>query len=270
MTRPPRRGASARPHHTHRPIHPRRVLLVGALVLALIGLALWRAGDAEPPAAAYRGVVLGDSVPSGFGCACTPFADEAITQRAAQLHRPVALDNLAGDGYTTDDVLAQLADIDVQDALRQADAVVLTIGANDLDEGLVGNQECVVGDDKRCAADEVTQLRGNTGRILASITRLVPRGAHVVVTDYWSVFKDGAAADAESPGYASGAAAATRAVSDALRAEATRAGVDFVAVGPAFHGPGRDTTALLQAHGDHPNAAGHHALAALVLPALGD
>ena len=64
------------------------------------------------------------------------------------------------------------------------------------------------------------------------------------------------------------AAEATRCANEALRAAAARSGATFVPTEAAFHGDGgeRDPSGLLAPAGDHPNAAGDAAIAALIPP----
>jgi lysophospholipase L1-like esterase len=84
------------------------------------------------------------------------------------------------------------------------------------------------------------------------------------------VVKDGAVGLAEygAAGLAS-AEAATRYCNRALREAAQRSGARYVPTTPVFKGTDRDQdpTNLLAADGDHPNAAGHQAIAGAIYAA---
>jgi len=91
----------------------------------------------------------------------------------------------------------------------------------------------------------------------------------VVVLGYWNVVLDGRVGATEyGPDEARAAADATTRVNDALRDAAAATGATYVPTLAAFHGDDGtlDPTRLLAADGDHPNAAGHAAIAALIPP----
>jgi acyl-CoA thioesterase-1 len=86
----------------------------------------------------------------------------------------------------------------------------------------------------------------------------------VLVLGYWNVVKDGAV------GLASYGASGLRSAEDAtqycnlaLRLAAQQSGARYVSTTPAFKGADhtQDPTYLLAPDGDHPNAAGHQAIA---------
>lgn len=192
-------------------------------------------------------VALGDSVPAGTGCACDPFPDlYARSQHSLDV-------NLAEPGYTAPDVLAQLpADRSV---LASAAEVLLMVGANDLAEAFTD------GDPYPPAAANVQRA------VVAVIESLRP--VPVIVLGYWNVVQDGQVGAAHyGPDGVRSAAAATISANDALRAAAAQTGATYVPTIAAFHGPDGtgDPTNLLAPDGDHPNAAGQAAIAALIPP----
>ncbi len=220
-----------------------------APLLALLLLA----GCAHPagPAAPLRTVVaLGDSVPAGSACGCDPFPDlYARAQHAVDV-------NLAEPGYTSADVLAQLpADRDV---LASASEVLLMVGANDLAGAFDADDPY---------APAAAAVRADVAATVTAIERIHP--VPVIVFGYWNVVLDGrVGTEHYGPDGVRAAAEATRYANNALRAAARQTGVRYVPTEAAFHGDdgGRDPTGLLAPDGDHPNAAGHAAIAALIPP----
>ncbi|GAA0463988.1 hypothetical protein Ade02nite_30850 [Paractinoplanes deccanensis] len=195
-------------------------------------------------------VTLGDSVPAGAACACRPFPQ---LYAAAQHARNV---NLARSGATAADVLSQVDG--ERPVLTSATEVIIMIGANDM-----------AGDFRQPAryATVAAGVRDDVASTVAAIERI--HRVRVVLLGYWNVVLDGQVAEKQ---YGTAAVrdsvAATAAVNDALRAAAQRTGAVYVPTGAAFHGPDgtRDPTGLLAADGDHPNAAGQAAIAALIPP----
>jgi acyl-CoA thioesterase-1 len=167
--------------------------------------------------------------------------------------------NLAESGYTAADVLAQVpADSAV---LSGAAEVLLMVGANDLAEAF---------DDDHPYAPAAATVRIDVAATITAIERV--RRVPVIVLGYWNVVLDGQVGAARyGPSQVRAAAEATRYANDALQAAARQAGARFVPTEQAFHLPdgGRDPTALLAPDGDHPDAAGHAAIAALLPPLPG-
>lgn len=220
--------------------------LVPLLVLSLL------AGCAQPasPAARPTVVTLGDSVPAGSACGCDPFPSRyAQSQHATDV-------NLAEPGYTSADVLAQVpADRDV---LASAAEVLIMVGANDLAAAFETNDPY---------PPAAATVRADVAAAVTAVDRIRP--IPVIVLGYWNVVLDGrVAAQRYDPDEVRESAEATRYANDALRAAAQQTGATFVPTAAAFHGDdgGRDPTGLLAPDGDHPNAAGHAAIAALIPP----
>ncbi|MCO8275989.1 SGNH/GDSL hydrolase family protein [Actinoplanes sp. TRM 88003] len=220
-------------------------------LLAVAAVLVSSACATSPAPAEPRSVVtLGDSVAAGAACGCDPFpALYARAQHATDV-------DLAQDGATAADVRAGLNGM--RDELSSAAEVVIMIGANDM-AGVFGQP-----------ARYATVADGVEADVAATVTTI--RRGHripVVVLGYWNVVQDGqVAAEAYGADGVRDAGHATALVNQALRTAAERTGATFVPTEPAFHGDdgGRDPTGLLAPDGDHPNAAGQAAIAALIPP----
>ena len=198
-------------------------------------------------------VTLGDSVPAGTACDCDPFP----TLYAREVH--AVSDNLAVPGYTSSDVLAQIPG--VRSRLAKADEVVLMIGANDLAAAF---------DNGTSYSDAAGEMQQNVITSIKEIDTI--RRTTVLVLGYWNVVEDGkVAADAYGPDGVQKSVSATDYANDALRAAAQQTDAEYISTDAAFHGADgtEDPTGLLASDGDHPDAAGHAAIAAL-LPPLSD
>jgi lysophospholipase L1-like esterase len=78
-------------------------------------------------------VALGDSVPRGTGCDCTPYPPLTADGLMETSGQAVTAANDAVGGYTTEDVLRRLgSNSDVIDRVRAADVVEIEVGANDV------------------------------------------------------------------------------------------------------------------------------------------
>ncbi|MEU8240948.1 SGNH/GDSL hydrolase family protein [Actinoplanes missouriensis] len=214
---------------------------------ALLALSLAGCGAADAPRTV---VTLGDSVPAGTACSCSPFpALYARSQHATDV-------NLAVPGMTAADVLSAVPA--ERHALSTASEVVIMAGANDI-AGVVGQPSAY--------APAANGVRDDVVSTVTAIERI--HRVRVVVLGYWNVVEDGqVGAAAYGPDGVRDAARATEVLNTALREAAARTGALFVPTVAAFHGPSgdRDPTGLLAADGDHPDAAGHAVIAALLPP----
>jgi len=226
----------------------------GLLIAALAACGTLPSAAAAPRFAGSTGepvvVTLGDSVPAGSACDCDPFP---VTYARA-IH--AVSDNLAVPGYTSSDVLAQIPG--VRSRLAEADEVVLMIGANDLAAAF---------DADTSLADAATTMQENVVASIQAIDAI--RQTTVLVLGYWNVVQDGQVA--QSSYGAEGvkrSVTATQYANDSLREAAAETHATYISTDAAFHGPdgNQDPTNLLAADGDHPNAAGHAAIAALLPP----
>ncbi|WP_255657335.1 SGNH/GDSL hydrolase family protein [Actinoplanes sp. L3-i22] len=232
-------------------------MLLRRLVRLLMVLCLGGCHAAALPAAPLV-VTLGDSVPAGTACGCTPFPD-----RYARMRSPEARSlNFAQPGFTADDVREGILDSEVVDGLREASVVLVMVGANDM--------AAVFGQDRDYPA-AAERVRATVTTIVGGIRQAHGSPVRILVLGYWNVVKDGAVGRAEyGPDGVRSAAAATRAGNAALQAAAAATGASYLATDVLFKGADRagDPTGLLAADGDHPNAAGHEAIAEAVLASI--
>jgi lysophospholipase L1-like esterase len=215
-----------------------------------------------------RSVVgLGDSVPAGSACDCTDFVRLVAAAVARAQGSGATATNLAVGGETSSTLLARLADPATQRAVRDADLVLVTVGANDFDSNEVADPACTDPTSPACYRDDLAALDSTMRRVLDQVGRLTD--AQVVVTGYWNVFLDGRVGRAQGSGYVRNGDALTKAVNSGLRAVAGQRGATYVDVYRPLKGDGdRDDTALLAADGDHPDAQGHLIIARSISAAL--
>jgi lysophospholipase L1-like esterase len=198
---------------------------------------------------------LGDSVPAGTACNCTPYPQLTAADIAHVAGHPVSTLDDAVPGDQSGDVLTQLEqDADVVSHVEYSQAVTVEVGANDV----AYSSAC--GTNASCYEQKIPQVRSNLDAIVEHIRQLTDgRSVTVVLLDYWSVWLGGTYAEEQGPAYVSAAEQVTSRVSDAIRSVATATHSYFVDLQTAFHGRNReyDETHLLAPDGDHPNAAGH-------------
>ncbi|HET7800557.1 MAG TPA: SGNH/GDSL hydrolase family protein [Humibacillus xanthopallidus] len=218
------------------------------------------------PTGPWSIVALGDSVPAGNACGCTPYPELTGQDLAASPDRKVTVTNDAVSGYTTTDVLAQLqTDATVSDKVRSADIVEIEIGAND-----VGYSDSC-GDAVSCYAPTVPEVEKNLGAIVSLVRQLtVGHQALIVLLDYWSVWLGGQYAAAQGEAYVASAAEVTDQVNTVIASTADRTGSAYVDLRAAFKGPdyGYDETHYLAPDGDHPNATGHQQIASATVAVI--
>jgi acyl-CoA thioesterase I len=202
---------------------------------------------------------LGDSVPFGTACNCTPYPQLAAAQVARITGHKVTGSNDAVAGFVSSDVLHQLRASPMATAnVANADAVMIEIGANDI----AFSSAC--GTNVSCYEAKLPQVVKNVTAIVARVRQLTA-GHHVtiVLLDYWNVWLGGQVAQARGPAYVHAADAVTDAFSDAMQSIARSTGSLYVDLRAIFRGPDhdRDETSLLAGDGDHPDAAGQQRIA---------
>ena len=242
----------------------RSLLLPLLLVTALFAAACTSASGATVVPGATPGpratpgtpsvVTLGDSVAAGAECDCDPFpALYAKDQHAVDV-------NLAESGATASDVRDELPGN--SGALAKAAEVLIMIGANDV-AGTI--------DDPATYPAAATSVQNDVTATIAGIEK--SHSVPVIVLGYWNVVLDGQVGqETYGPDGVKAAAQATAMINNALQvAASTNAEAEYVSTEPAFHGDdgSHDPTDLLAADGDHPNAAGQAAIAALLPPLPG-
>jgi lysophospholipase L1-like esterase len=215
------------------------------------------------PGRPWMVLALGDSVPAGSGCACTPFPALYAADIGAVTGEPTVSVNLGRPGLTSGQLLGQLASGgEASTDLAQAAVVTITIGANDFQYR--PSQQCP---GLSCYAGQLHALARNVAGVLQRVARARPLRATVVrVTGYWEIWEDGKVGAEKGGDYMRVNDALTTAVNTALAQAAAAAAVGYVDLRAAFHrSPSADgDTELLAADGDHPNAAGHRMIADLL------
>ena len=204
-------------------------------------------------------VALGDSVPRGTNCDCTPYPPLSADGLMADSGQAVAATNDSVAGYTTSNVLHQLeSDTAVIDHVRSADAVEIEVGANDVAYG----QAC--GTSVDCYSPKIAPMEKNLASIVARVHDLTSgHKVLVVLLDYWSVWLGGQYAAAKGEAYVAAAEEMTDRIDTAIKSTATETKSAYVDLRAAFKGPSYsyDETHYLSSDGDHPNAAGHQKIA---------
>ena len=207
-------------------------------------------------------VALGDSVPHGTNCNCTPYPPLTASGLASGTGQKVTASNDSVPGYTTSDVRHQLnADSNVIDHVRAADTIEIEIGAND-----VGYTDSC-GTTVACYTPKVPTIEKNLNAIVSRVHELTSgHKVLVVLLDYWSVWLGGQYAAAKGNAYVNAAAEMTDQVDTVIKSTATKTKSAYVDLRAAFKGPNYsyDETHYLSGDGDHPNAAGHQQIAAAI------
>lgn len=257
---------------------PRAVLpsLLAAVLCVVLGGCAQPSGPGRTRPVSLVG--LGDSVTSGAHCDCVPFLDRLGDLLTARNHQPVSPVNLGVPGMTATGLAARLReDPGVRRAVSWADVVVVTVGANDLQPALdrwdrSGTSARIA---PGCADGSETAALARARAGLASVLDQVRtlRAGHptrVLVTDYWNVFEDGDVALADrGRDYLRWSDQLTRCLNQRIDEVARSHGALLVDLYTPFKGAGDlDPTALLADDGDHPDAAGHAAIAGAIIDAL--
>lgn len=247
------------------------MILVAVSLLARAGVDPEPDAEAAGPKAPPVVLALGDSVPAGTACDCSPFPAVYGSLLRRHIGAPVAVDNEAVSGLDTTGLLAQLRQPWVEDAARRASVFLLTIGANDFADNhdRVVEGDCAQDTATDCVSDELASMQAHLATALAEIRELrAGEPTSVLVTGYWNVFEDGGVAR-QAAGVAGlqASIALTRRVNDAIRSVSSSAGAHYVDLFEPFQRRGRDIDTLLAPDGDHPSAAGHRLIAAELLDA---
>jgi lysophospholipase L1-like esterase len=232
-------------------------------VIGLFGLGCMATACGSSSSSAPNGwsiVALGDSVPYGSNCDCTPYPPLTAEGLTTAGGREVSATNDAVPGYTTSDVLRQLeSDDKVISHVLTAHVVEIEVGANDV----AYSSSC--GTSAECYAPRVPTIEKNLSEIVRRVHALTAgHQTLLVLLDYWSVWLGGKYAAAEGEAYVAAAESMTDQVNSVIKSTAAKSGSAYVDLRAAFKGPdySYDETHYLSNDGDHPNAAGHEQIAA--------
>ncbi len=261
-----------------------------AAVLVLLGVTAWAVtrqtdsvagpvtgavgalGGADSAQAANAGgstivVGLGDSVMSGTACDCEPFLTTYADRLAAHRGQVAHAVNLGVDGSTSEDLWTALrTDPATRSAVAGASVIVVTTGANDLEEplwSLHNRGSC----DEACVADAVAPMRRHVSEVLDQLTAQRASDAQVLVTTYWNVYPVGDAADQDfGAGFPDLSVRVTNAANRAIADVTTAHGFAVVDLIAAFGEPA-DQPGLLLPDGDHQDAEGNAKIVEALLAA---
>ena len=217
-----------------------------------------------------RVVGLGDSVPAADTCGCDGFLERLVPDLRATTGRRVTLANDATSGWTTQDVLGDLAvGASHDDLTTGADLVVVEIGANDFDLSRLTDPSCAPAGSSACFRSTLAGLRSGLTEVVDRVRALAP-GAEVALLGYWNVGLDGSVGRSQGSTYVASSEALTRAVNQVVVGVTRSTGSVYVDAYTPLKGTDglRDPTEDLLDDGDHPNASGHARLADAVLDAL--
>lgn len=230
--------------------------VAGLIALGCVAVACSSSSQA---ARAFSVVALGDSVPRGTNCQCTPYPPLTADALQATTGEAVTSTNDSVAGATTSDVLSQLtSDPSVRADVRKADVLEIEIGAND-----VGYSK-TCGTSVACYAPRIPMVQKNLMAIVRDAHQLTAgRKVLVVLLDYWNVWLGGQYAAARGDAYVAAGEEMTDRVDRVIKSTAAKTGSAYVDLRAAFKGPDYafDETHYLSSDGDHPNAAGHEQIA---------
>ena len=242
-------------------------LCVGLLLIsAVLMVSCSGSRRAAPIGPITRTTALGDSVPYGTSCACTPYPQLTADDLAHASGHSVDVSNDAVPGSTSADLVTQLQeDSGVMNRVAEANVVTVEIGANDV------GYSTSCGTNLACYEPELPAVQRNIEAIVARIHELSEEhGVMVVLLDYWNVWLGGSYAQAQGPKYVETADTLTDKVDAIISTIAHDTGSIYVDLRTAFKGQDHDgdETPLLAADGEHPNAEGHERIAVAVDTAI--
>ena len=208
-------------------------------------------------------VTLGDSVPAGHACGCTPFGSLVAAQIGSATGATIHDINDAQSGLNSGGLLSMVTTAgSVATDVAKADIVMIEIGAND-----VSYQGTKCGTGVGCYTSAINTMTHNVNAIVSHILSVNNRpNFKLVLINYWDVWEDGQVASAYGAAFEATAHNVTAAVNAGLASAAANTGVAIVDLVGPFEGPSEaDDSFLLAADGDHPNAAGHLVIANAIL-----
>lgn len=225
--------------------------------------------SAEPSPTAPETITLvtalGDSVPRGTACNCTPFPELSAAHLGTLQSTSVSTSNESVAGLQTAGVVKQLtSNKGIRDAVRKATIIEVEIGANDVPY----TSKCDT--NYACYEPKFDGIQANLATIVKQIEALNAVHAHLVLLDYWSAWLGGKYAAERGQAYVDTAAKVTDTLNTIIREQAAKSDAIYVDLRAAFKGPNYtyDETHYLAPDGDHPNAAGHQKIADATVTAI--
>lgn len=219
-----------------------------------------------------RVVALGDSVPAATGCPCRGYVADVGTALQTLTHRPVSVFNEATGGWTTTDVVNDLASGSTASDITGADLVIVQVGANDFDLTQIADPTCFPAASSPCWRPTVAALRSGLEQIAARIHALDQNpDLRIAFVGYWNITVDGQVAAATLGSQAlANSNALTSLVNATISAAAAATHSIYVDAYTPFKSENgsRDPTEDLLEDGDHPNTAGNQILTEAVREAL--
>lgn len=217
-------------------------------------------------------VALGDSVPADTGCPCPGYVADLGTVLHALTLRPVTVHNDATGGWTTADVVADLASGTTPTDVAGADLVIVQVGANDFDPNRIGDPTCFPAATSACWQPTLTALRSGLEEIGSRIRSLAHSPTlRIAFVGYWNITVDGqVAASTRGSQYLTNSNELTAVVNATIADAAAATHSIYVDAYTPFKGENgsRDPTEDLLEDGDHPNASGNEILTEAVQQAL--
>jgi lysophospholipase L1-like esterase len=217
-------------------------------------------------------VALGDSIPAGAGdVAGKSFVYDYARHIEQDTGVRIAVHNLATDGGTTGDLLAQMQhDADTRTLLGDAEVVTISIGVNDLEMHLpdYAGGACGGSDNQKCFRSALALFKGPWNAILSEVLRMrANRPTIIRVTNDYNPFPGNAAARANL-GERTGKVFThyLRGLNDYRCSTAQQKEIPCADVALAFNGPGTDASAFAKGligtdQFAHPSAKGHQLIA---------
>ena len=206
------------------------------VVIALVGLAAACGGSSSNSTSASSSaatsttsrawsiIALGDSVPSGYNCKCTPYPQLSANGLTYNERSDCDGNDDAVAGYTTADVLKQLnSDSPIFPPPR------INVGANDVPY----KNSC--GTSVACYAPLVAPMQKNLEAIVSRVHGLTSgHKVLVVLLDYWSIWLGCTYARNKGNAYIRAAREMTDQVDAAIKTTATQSGSAYVDERAAF------------------------------------
>jgi lysophospholipase L1-like esterase len=219
-------------------------------------------------------VALGDSVPYGAGdVAGRSFVPLFARFIEEDTGADVRFDNLSTDGGTARDLLGQLKDDPkVRRAVKRAEILTISIGANDLESHLpdYASKTCGGRDNQACFRKAVAQFKPTWAALLGEVLRLRKGRSIIRVTNDYNPFPGNARAAANLGAHIPDVFTPYLRQLNAYRcSSAEHVGILCADVAKAFNGANTNESAFAKGligtdEFSHPSGKGHRLIAQLL------